>query len=86
MAFLQQRGNLRDDLRHPCRVGRFAFDDEVISLRANVNVEQRFEVTEVFVVGPKEGLDGGLGNRDLPQRSRLDSRISLYFSYLPAPK
>jgi hypothetical protein len=53
MTFLQQRGNLRHDLRHPRRVGRLAFDDEVIALRANVNVEQRFEVTEVFVVGPE---------------------------------
>ena len=65
---------------------KLALDEEVVTLRANMNVEERFEVTEVFVVRPEQGLESGLWNRDLPQRSRLDSRIPLYFSYLAAPK
>jgi hypothetical protein len=66
VAFLHQRSNLRYHLRNPSRVARLPFDDEVVALGTNVNVEQRFEVAEVFVVRPEQGLDGGLGNRDFP--------------------
>ena len=60
-----------------------AFDDELVALRADANVEQRFEVAEVFVVGPEEGLEGGLGDGNLTQRRGWNSRISLCYSYLP---
>ena len=63
--------DLIDQLRDACRVLRVAVDDELVALRPDLDVEQRFEVAEVFVVGPEEGLDGGLRDRDLAQRCRL---------------
>ena len=83
MAFVDERGQLRDELRDARRVLGLAFDDELVPLRLDVDVEERFEVAEVFVVRPEERLDGGLGDRNLAQRSGGDSRISLYYSYLP---
>jgi hypothetical protein len=52
-------------LRHlGCRV-RIAFDEQLVALRADLNVEHRLEVAEVVVVGADEGLQRGLRNGDL---------------------
>jgi hypothetical protein len=78
-----QGSQLRDELGDARGVLGLAFDNQIIPLRLDVDVEECFEVAEVFVLRPEEGLDGGLGDRDLAQRNSGDSRISLYYSYLP---
>ena len=50
-----------------------------MALGANADVEQRFEVFEVLVVGAKQRLDAFFGNGDA-----LDAVISLYCSDLVA--
>jgi hypothetical protein len=53
-------------------------------VRRHTHVEKGFEVAEILVVGPEEGLDGRLRDGDLTRRCRWDSRISLSYSSLPA--
>jgi hypothetical protein len=65
MALFDERGKLRHELRHPRGVFGLAFDDELVALRADANVQERFEMAEVFIVRPEERLDGALGNRNL---------------------
>jgi hypothetical protein len=59
-----------------------AVDDELVSLGADADIEQRFEMAKVFVERPEQGLNGGFGDRNLPLGRAGDSRISLWFSYL----
>jgi hypothetical protein len=74
---------LRQQLSDARNVIGLSLDDELVALCPNSNVEHRFEVAEVFVVGPDKGLESGLGDRNLPERNGWNSRISLCYSYLP---
>jgi hypothetical protein len=82
MPFHHEGSKLGDKLCYSRRVVGLPFDEQIIPLRLDVHVEERFEVAEVFVVRPEEGFDGGLGDRNLTQRNGGDSRISLYYRYL----
>jgi hypothetical protein len=62
MPLLHHGAELRDELPHSRGVVRLSFDEELVALRADVDVEQRFEVAKVVVVGPEEGLGSGLRN------------------------
>jgi hypothetical protein len=82
VTVFDQPRQLLDKARDTGGVGWFAFDEEVVSLRSNANVEQRLQVAEVVVVGADEGFQGRLGNGYLTQRRGWNSRISLYCSNL----
>jgi len=83
MTLHHEGRQLRDELSDPSGVLGLAFDNQIVPLRLDVDVEECFKVAEVFVLRPEESLDGGLGDRNLAQRNGGDSRISLYYSYLP---
>jgi hypothetical protein len=65
VALLDQGAELPDQTRDPGGVVGLAFDDELVPLGPNLDVEERFEVAEVFVIRPEEGLDAGLRDGDL---------------------
>ena len=44
--------------------GDVAVHEEVVALRADADVEERFEVLEVLVVGAKERFDPSSGDGD----------------------
>ena len=46
------------------RAGSVAVHEELVALGADADVEQRFEVFEVLVVGAKQRLDAFFGNGD----------------------
>ena len=77
MAFVDERAELIDQARDLGRVRRIAFDDQLVALGPDADVEERFELPEVVVVGPEEGRHARLGHCYLAHRRRADSRISL---------
>ena len=56
-AVSHQRRELADDAVHLVEVGRFAFDEQIVPLGADADVEEGLEVLEVLVVGAEQGLD-----------------------------
>ncbi len=67
MALLHQLAELLDEARDARGVGGIAFDHEVMTLRANAHVEERFELAQVVVERSEERGHAGLGNRDFAQ-------------------
>jgi hypothetical protein len=65
VSLFDERRQLRDELRDARRVFGLAFDDELVALRADADVQECFEMAEVFIVRPEQRLDGALGNRNL---------------------
>ena len=82
MPLVHERRQLFDQVGDTGGIFRLALDQQVAALRADTDVEQRFEIAEVIVVRPDEGFQGGLGDRDLAHRGVRNSRISLDYSYL----
>ena len=82
MTLSNERADLFDESRDLRGVLRVTFDNELVALSPHTDVEKGFEVAEIFVVGPEEGLDGRLRDGDLALRNRWDSRISLSYSNL----
>ena len=76
-----QRRQLADNPVDAVEGRVLAFDDQIVALRADANVEQRFEVLEVLVVGAEERLDSRFGNGDAC-RTCLSQFISLLHNYL----
>jgi hypothetical protein len=72
VAFGDERADLIDQPRDLRGVLRLPFDDQLVSLGPDADVEKRFEVAEVFVVGPEEGLDCRLRDGYLALRYRWD--------------
>jgi hypothetical protein len=57
------------------RAGRLAIDEKLVSLRANLYVEQLFQTSEVSVVGAKERFDAAFWENDpLHLRSSVPPR------------
>jgi hypothetical protein len=71
------------------RAGIVAFDKQLVALGADSDMEERFEVFEVLVVGAEERLDSGFGNGDAFNCLYLLIfqlfRSSLYHSVGPDP-
>ena len=63
-AVSHQRRELADDAVHLVEVGRFAFDEQIVPLGADPDVEEGLEVLEVLVVGAEQGLDPLFGDGD----------------------
>jgi hypothetical protein len=55
---------LPDDSVHPIEIGRVAVNEQVVTLGTDADIEARFEVLEVLVVGAEERLDAFFGNGD----------------------
>ena len=53
MAFGEQGADLLDEPRDFARVVGIAFDQQIVPLRPDANVEQVFEVPQVVVIGSK---------------------------------
>ena len=80
VAVAHQRRQLADDAVDVLGPGRLAVHEQLVALRADADVEERFEVLEVLVVGAEQRLDAFLGNGDA-----LDCALSpCYCSYLAA--
>jgi len=73
---------LAHDPVDPVEVGGGALDHEVVALGADADVEQRFEVLEVLVVGAEQRLDPFLGNGNPLGAAYLSQFISLLHNYL----
>ena len=77
MALLDECAELLHQLRDARGVVGLAFDDQLVALGPDADVQKRFEVAQVFVVGPEERLDARLGDGNLAQWSGWNARISL---------
>ena len=62
----QPRKLLQDALGAP-DIGRFSFHDHLVPAGADPHVEQRFEVLQIFVVAPKQGLHAVIRDGDFPR-------------------
>src|SRR4029078_11726256 len=82
VAVAHQRRELAHDPVHAVEARGGAFDHEVAALRADADVEQRFEVLEVLVVRAEERFDPFLGNGNPLGAAYLSQFISLLLSYL----
>jgi hypothetical protein len=82
VSFADERADLIDEARHLGCIFRIAFGDQFVALRPYADVEKRFEMAEILVVCPEEGLDSRLGDGDLSCGCRWDSCISLSYSSL----
>ena len=71
VAVAHQRRQLADDAIDVVRTGRVAVDEQLVSLRADADVEERLEVLEVLVVGAEQRLDAFFGDGDA-----FDCRLS----------
>jgi hypothetical protein len=76
MPLFDEGRRLGDNLRHAGGVVRLAFDDEFVALGPDSYVEQRFEVAEIFVVCPEEGLDSCLRYGNFTKRGGRNLVIS----------
>ena len=54
-----------DDALDVVRAGRVAIHEQLVPLRADADVEERFEMLEVLVVGAEERFDALFGNDPL---------------------
>ena len=63
-AVAHQRRQLADHAVDLVEVGRFAFDEQIVPLGADADVEERLEVLEVLVVGAEQRLDPLFGDGD----------------------
>ena len=59
-----QRGELADDAFDPIRPGRLALHQQIVPLRTDSDVEQRFEVLEILVVRAEQRFDPLFGDGD----------------------
>ena len=64
VAVAHQRRQLTDHAVHFVEVGRLALDEQLVPLGADADVEERFEMFEVLVVGAKERFDPLFGDGD----------------------
>ena len=56
-AVAHQRRKLPDDPVDLLEAGRLAVDEQFVALRADADVEERFEMLEVLVVGTEQRFD-----------------------------
>jgi len=82
VSFVDERADLVDEAGDLRSILRVALDDELVAVSADANVEERFEVAKILVIGPEQSLDGRRGDGNLSRRCRWDSRISLSYSNL----
>jgi hypothetical protein len=82
VTFRDQVTDLFDESSHPVRILRVAFDQQIVSLRADADVQQPFEVSQVVVVGPEERGEAVLADGDTSCGSSSDRDISLCYKEL----
>jgi hypothetical protein len=79
-------GDQPADLLHEARdrvgVLGVAFDEEIVPLRADADVQQAFEVSQVVVVGPEERREAVLADGDTACGNGSDRDISLCYKEL----
>jgi hypothetical protein len=86
VALVDERSHLVDQAADLGGVLRVALNDELVALGPDLDVQERLQVPQVFVVGAEERFECGLGNGNLTRRCRCDSGISLIYSKLPTEK
>jgi hypothetical protein len=57
-------GKLADDAVDLLQAGSVSIDEQIVTLRADPDIEKRLEVLQVLVVGAKQRLDAFFGNSD----------------------
>ena len=78
-----------DHALHFVDVRGLAVDEQTVAVSLDADVEQRFEVAEILVVGAEEGFDTFIGHSNLahaenePNISLRGSPISFFVSELP---
>ena len=82
MALIDQPAELFDEARDFGGAARIAFDQELVALGSDANVQEGFQLPEVVVVGPEQGRHARLGHCYFAHRRRADSRISLRYKQL----
>jgi len=70
-AVAHQRGELSDDAVDFVEVRRLSFDEQIVPLGADADVEQRLEVFEVLVVGAEQRLDPLFGDGNALHRHQF---------------
>ena len=66
-----------DNPVHALEVGRIGLDEQIVALGADTDVEKRFEMFEVLVVGAEQRLDPFLRNGNPLGSACLSQFISL---------
>ena len=82
MAFIDQPAELLDKSRDFGGAARIAFDQQLVALGSDANVQKGLQLPEVVVVGPEQGRHARLGHCYFTHRRRADSRISLRYKQL----
>ena len=82
VAVAHQRRQLTDDAVDLFQTGRFAVHEELMALRTDANVEERFEMLEVLVVGAEQGFNPLFGDRNALHLYGVWPVISLYYNEL----
>jgi hypothetical protein len=82
VAVVQQAAHLPDPLFDPGGVARLAVDEQLVALRPDLHIEQRFDVPKILVVRAKERADARFGHRNPTRRDGADADISFSISNL----
>ena len=82
VAVAHQRRQLADDAVDAVEIRGVALDQQVVALRADADVEERFEVLEVLVVGAEQRFDPFFGDGDPLGFAYLSQFISLLHNHL----
>ena len=64
VSVAQQRRQLTDDAIDFVEVGRVALHEQLVAMRPDADVEERFEMFEVLVVGTKQRFNPLSGDGD----------------------
>ena len=62
MAFIDQPAELFDETRDFSGADRIAFDQQLVALGPDANVQEGFQLPEVVVVSPEQGRHARLGH------------------------
>jgi hypothetical protein len=82
VAFSDEGADLFDESRHLARILGLTFDEQIVALRSNADVQEAFEVAEIVVVGPEERGKAVLADGDAAGGSGSDRDISLCYKEL----
>ena len=79
MARIDQLTELFDQARNFGGAARIAFDQQLVALGADADVQEGFKLPEVVIVRAEERRNARLGHCHFAHRRRTDSRISLCY-------
>ena len=82
MALGNQSADLLDEASHGTRVLGIALDKQIVPLRADADIQQAFEVSQVVVVSPEERGEAVLADGNAACGNVSDRDISLCYKEL----